>query len=206
MESYKTVRGVSTGEITVERSRFIAALCHIESESEAAAFIAQKKAEYHDARHNCSAYILKNGIIRFSDDGEPHSTAGKPMADVLSGSGLVDVCVVVTRYFGGVLLGTGGLVRAYSAAVREAVCSSSVANMLRCNEYRITCGYSDFDYMQKTVSRFGAVQSSDFGADVTLCVAVGVTRGREMESAVEKLFAGRYSIEKLGEKDILIDS
>lgn len=205
MDNYKTAAAPADAEITVERSRFIAALVHVESEEEATEFIARKKAEYHDARHNCSAYILKDGTVRYSDDGEPHSTAGKPMADVLSGSGLVDVCVVVTRYFGGVLLGTGGLVRAYSSAVKEALAVTQTAVMQRCAEYSVTCSYSDYDYMQKNLLRFGRVLASDFGADVTINVAIRLSCEDEFLSTVEKLFMGRYTLEKKGEKILSAD-
>lgn len=117
----KTVYTGGQGEITEKKSRFIASICPVHSEEEALAFIEKTKKKYWDARHNCYAYILgeTQNCMRSSDDGEPQGTAGHPMLDVLTGQQLYDVAVVVTRYFGGVLLGTGGLVRAYSQAVQE---------------------------------------------------------------------------------------
>ena len=200
MDSYKTPSENCIREITVERSRFIATIAHVESEAEAAEFVASKKAEYHDARHNCWAYVLKDGLSRFSDDGEPHGTAGKPMLDVLCGSELVDVCVVVTRYFGGVLLGTGGLVRAYSSAVKTALADTKSVTMQCCMEYTVRCEYSDFDYMQKNVLRFGSVADSTFDTAVTLTVAIKQDCCGEFEDMLEKLFMGRYELKKIGEK------
>ena len=117
----KTVYEGGEGEITEKKSRFIATVCPVHSEEEALAFIEKMKKKYWDARHNCYAYILgeNQSCMRSSDDGEPQGTAGHPMLDVLTGEKLYDVAVVVTRYFGGVLLGTGGLVRAYSKAVQD---------------------------------------------------------------------------------------
>ncbi len=128
MDKYKTVKEnkVYTGEITEKKSRFIAYLSHVSSEEEAGAFLSSIKKKHYDARHNCSAYIIAGeegapDILHSSDDGEPSGTAGKPIMNVLSGAGLKNVIMVVTRYFGGTLLGTGGLVRAYTDASKEAL-------------------------------------------------------------------------------------
>lgn len=120
-EAYKILYQGGSGEITEKKSRFIADLAPVKSEEEALAFIESVKKKYWDARHHCFAYRIGKDcrIVRASDDGEPSQTAGKPMLDVLEGQGLCDACAVVTRYFGGTLLGTGGLVRAYSQAVQE---------------------------------------------------------------------------------------
>ncbi len=119
MADYKTVRAAASGELTEKRSRFIGYCKPVSTEEEATAFIASIRSRHWDARHNVYAYSLREGNLRrYSDDGEPSGTAGMPVLDVLQKSGVTDVCVVVTRYFGGVLLGTGGLVRAYSQAAR----------------------------------------------------------------------------------------
>mgnify|MGYP000111137810 CR=1 FL=1 len=127
-EQYKTVYEGGEGEIVEKKSRFIATVRPVETEEEALAFIEEMKKKYWDARHNCSAYVLgeRQELMRCSDDGEPSQTAGKPMLDVLMGEGLMDVCAVVTRYFGGTLLGTGGLVRAYSGAVKEGLANAQI--------------------------------------------------------------------------------
>ena len=127
-EQYKTVYEGGEGEIVEKKSRFIATVRPVETEEEALAFIEEMKKKYWDARHNCSAYVLgeRQELMRCSDDGEPSQTAGKPMMDVLTGAGLTNVTVVVTRYFGGTLLGTGGLVRAYSKSVQAGLAASTV--------------------------------------------------------------------------------
>ena len=126
--SYKTVYTGGTGEIVEKKSRFIATIIPVKTEEEALAFIEQMKKKYWDARHNCSAYTigLQHELARCSDDGEPAKTAGRPMLDVLLGEDIHNVCVVVTRYFGGTLLGTGGLVRAYQGAVKEGLSHCTV--------------------------------------------------------------------------------
>ncbi len=119
--AYLFLKQGGSGEIEEKKSRFIATIRPVETEEEAVSFIDEMKKKYWDARHNCHAYVLgANGqVMRYSDDGEPGGTAGKPMLEVLLGSGVRNIAVVVTRYFGGTLLGTGGLVRAYTQAVQE---------------------------------------------------------------------------------------
>ncbi len=128
LESYKTIYRGGQGEITEKKSRFIATVREVKSEEEAQAFVEEMKKKYWDARHNCYAYVIgeHREYTRCSDDGEPGQTAGRPMLDVLLGEELYNTAVVVTRYFGGVLLGTGGLVRAYSKAVQEGLANSCV--------------------------------------------------------------------------------
>ncbi len=138
------------GEYEEKRSRFIATIEPVSSEEEASAFISAIKKKYWDARHNCSAYIIgDNGEkTKCSDDGEPSGTAGRPMLDVLSGSCVTNVCVVVTRYFGGTLLGTGGLVRAYSTAVREGLANCELIKKTAGHSVVIECDYNDFGKIQ----------------------------------------------------------
>ena len=128
LEKYKVVYKGGQDEIIEKKSRFIATVAPVESEEEALAFIEAMKKKYWDARHNCFAYVIgeRGQLARCSDDGEPGGTAGKPMLDVLMGEELIDVCAVVTRYFGGTLLGTGGLVRAYSGAVKEGLANAQI--------------------------------------------------------------------------------
>ena len=144
MGDYITVIGTSKAEYEEKRSRFIASLCHVESEAEAMEFIEKIRTEYWDARHNCFAYSVNGGrYSRFSDDGEPHGTAGKPILEVINGNKINDVVIVVTRYFGGVLLGTGGLVRAYSTSARDSVLAAQKAVMIPCTKYETVCEYTD---------------------------------------------------------------
>ena len=136
MIPYKTLLAdeVYSGELVEKKSRFIAALTFVDTADKAAAFLASEKKKYYDAKHHCSAYIIKGedgapDIVHSSDDGEPSGTAGRPILDVISGAGLKNVVLVVTRYFGGTLLGTGGLVRAYSGAAADAVTNADIVEM-----------------------------------------------------------------------------
>ena len=150
VSNYKTVYRGGTAEIVEKKSRFIAHSAHVESEEEALAFIEQMKKQYWDARHNCHAFSVgvTNETARCSDDGEPAQTAGKPMLDVLMGQQLKNTVVVVTRYFGGTLLGTGGLVRAYSAAVQEGLKESLIIEKFLCRRLRMSMDYTMLGKMQ----------------------------------------------------------
>ena len=150
VSNYKTVYRGGTAEIVEKKSRFIAHSAHVESEEEALAFIEQIKKQYWDARHNCHAFSVgvTNETARCSDDGEPAQTAGKPMLDVLMGQQLKNTFVVVTRYFGGTLLGTGGLVRAYSAAVQEGLKESLIIEKFLCRRVRMSMDYTMLGKMQ----------------------------------------------------------
>ena len=141
-ERYKIVYQGGEGEIVEKKSRFIAEIRPVESEEEATAFIAEVKKKYWDARHHCSAFTIgeNNEVARCSDDGEPAQTAGRPMLDVLLGRELHNVCAVVTRYFGGTLLGTGGLVRAYGGAVQEGLKNCVVLEKCLARKWKIGTG------------------------------------------------------------------
>lgn len=143
-KSFKTINIKATAEIIEKKSKFIANVCPVNSEEEAIAFIAEIKKQHYNARHNCFAYII-NGqipIMRFSDDGEPSGTAGKPILDVLINEGLENVVIVVTRYFGGILLGTGGLVRAYGKSAKEGVIAGKIVEIDLYSTIYISCDYS----------------------------------------------------------------
>lgn len=175
---YLTLAGdcEAQGEFEDRRSRFIAQLCQVTSEREANEFISVVRARHHDARHNVPAWILSDGREKRSDDGEPQGTAGQPVLEVLRGAGLQDVCCVVTRYFGGTLLGPGGLVRAYEAATREAVSAAQRdALLVRMTAVtRVTCviPYSAYDRVTRLVSDCGGkVKDSVFAEDVQLTCA-----------------------------------
>ena len=148
------------GEYEEKKSKFIAHINSINSEQEAADYIAEIKKKYWDARHNCYAYILgsNNEIQRFSDDGEPGGTAGKPILDVLVNSGLHNVIIVVTRYFGGVLLGTGGLVRAYQKSSADAVAKSVITEKKKGVEAEVSVEYSIVGKLQYIASELGVFQ------------------------------------------------
>ena len=150
MERYKILFDGGEGELTEKKSRFIATTRPVESEEEAVAFIDEMKKKYWDARHNCSAYVIgeRGQVQRCSDDGEPAQTAGRPMLDVLLGAEVKNICVVVTRYFGGTLLGTGGLVRAYSGAVQEGLKNSVIVEKCPGVELKIHTDYNGIGKIQ----------------------------------------------------------
>lgn len=147
---YQILLEGASAEIVEKKSRFIATIRPVSSEEEASAFIDEIKKQYWDARHNCSAFVVgeSNRVTRCSDDGEPSGTAGRPMLEVLLGTGITNIAVVVTRYFGGVLLGTGGLVRAYQGAVQEALPLCKVGVMLTGTYYDVTVDYTNAGKIQ----------------------------------------------------------
>ena len=172
---YYTVDNESQGEITEKKSRFICTLKHVETEEDAAAFINSIKKKYYDARHNCSAYILggRQETVRSSDDGEPSGTAGRPMTDIMLGNGLSNVCAVVTRYFGGTLLGTGGLIRAYSQAVKEALNNAELVKMTKSVRFRATISYNELNILMRVMSTSEIKQlSSEYGESIVFLLQV----------------------------------
>lgn len=156
----KTVYAGGEGEIVEKKSRFIATVRPVSSEEEAVAFINEMKKKYWDARHNCSAYVLgeRQELMRCSDDGEPSQTAGKPMMDVLTGAGLTNVAVVVTRYFGGTLLGTGGLVRAYTSAAIDGLEHSESITRIHGIKLLIRAEYTDLGKIQYLLASRDVIQ------------------------------------------------
>ncbi|MBR1479051.1 MAG: YigZ family protein [Lachnospiraceae bacterium] len=171
----KVLLNAGTGEITEKKSRFIAYLKGCETEGEALAFIAGIKKKHYDARHNCHAFIVgeEPSIIRSNDDGEPSGTAGRPILEVLTGYGLHNVCAVVTRYFGGTLLGTGGLVRAYSDAVREALKNSELGLLIPGKKLLLRTGYAQLDKVLSVLSSFDvSPTAADYGEDVVLSLTL----------------------------------
>ncbi len=156
-DPYKICYRGGEGEIVEKKSRFIANIRPVKTEEEAAAFIEEIRKRYWDARHNCYAYICKEGgrLMKCSDDGEPSQTAGRPMLDVLLGEGICEVCAVVTRYFGGTLLGTGGLVRAYSRAVKEGLKACSVVEKRPGRQVKITSDYGAVGKLQYLAGQMG---------------------------------------------------
>ena len=178
MKGYLTLaEGVeATGEFVDRRSRFIAQLRHVTGEADAEAFVSEVRARHHDARHNVPAWVLSDGRERCSDDGEPQRTSGMPTLEVLRGEGLADVCCVVTRYFGGTLLGPGGLVRAYTAATQEAVSQARkdglIVEMTLVTKVTVQIPYSAYDRVVRMVADAGGkIKDSLFVEDVQLtCV------------------------------------
>ena len=191
------------GEITEKKSRFIATVKPVQSEEEAVAFINETKKKYWDARHNCSAFVIgeRQELTRCSDDGEPAQTAGRPMLDVLLREEITDVAVVVTRYFGGVLLGTGGLVRAYTEAAKLALADAGIHQMQRMKLMDITCSYNDSGKVQYLLSTNEiSIENTEYGADVTFHTAVPVSDVSMIKKKITEATAARAVIDEKGEK------
>ena len=169
MEEYLVPTQFGEDEFTEKKSRFIGRVWPVESEEEALEKIAAMKKQHYDATHNCWAYIIKDGAVRFSDDGEPGGTAGMPMLQVLQREGLNNVVCVVTRYFGGILLGAGGLVRAYTKGAKIAVDAAGKSMKRVWDVLYVPCPYSYYERVKLEVAAFGGViRNTDFGVEVDL--------------------------------------
>lgn len=207
MTEYKTIRQEATGEITEKKSRFIATIRPAETEEEALAFIAEMKKKYWDARHNCSAYIIgaDKPTERCSDDGEPSRTAGMPMLEVLKGAGLKNVCAVVTRYFGGVLLGTGGLVRAYQAATAEGIKNSVILSCKYLNSIKLTLDYTAYGKVQYyTVSEHLTAEEPEFSDSVSVTFLLDDEQRGKLISFATEATSGTVGIEDLGKSWVTV--
>lgn len=169
-EAYDTVRGPAQCEFVEKRSRFIGYITPVGTAGEAADFLASIRARHHDARHNCHAFTLYDGgILRYSDDGEPQGTAGMPILEVIRREGLWNVAVVVTRYFGGILLGAGGLTRAYAHAAKLAVDAAERVSMCPCTRILLEAPYPQYERVLQLLQKHGAVvMDSVFTQSVTL--------------------------------------
>lgn len=201
MEEYYIPTRDSETEFVEKRSRFIGHVSHVETEEEAREFIAAMKKRYHDARHNCWCYVIRNeGVVRYSDDGEPQGTAGQPMLNVFTKENVTDVVCVVTRYFGGVLLGAGGLVRAYTRSAKDALDEAGISVVRRWVELSIPCGYNLFARLQQeTESWEGVVTDTEYGADVTLKALLPEERAEEFIAHVVDITAGSVRPAACGE-------
>lgn len=158
MREFYVPTGVSCVEFIEKRSRFIGQVWPVEGEEEARARIEETRKKYHDARHNCWCYLLREGgVVRYSDDGEPQGTAGQPMLGVFQKEGVENLCCVVTRYFGGVLLGAGGLVRAYTRSAKDALDAAGISVVRRWVELLLPCPYSLLERMKLELEGMGGV-------------------------------------------------
>ncbi len=196
MDEYITVKKRSRTEITEKRSRFIASVVPIKTEDEATAFLNEIKKEYSDARHNVYAYSLReNNTARYSDDGEPPQTAGLPIMDLIKKTGLTDVLVVVTRYFGGILLGTGGLVHAYTKAAKEGLILSEPVKMVRSREVVIKCDYTLLGKIQSFVTLGGYTCSEpEYSDSVKISVFVPENEVENFKNSIVDLCFARAEI------------
>jgi uncharacterized YigZ family protein len=198
MTEYYLPTGYGTAEFTEKKSRFIGQVWKVSTEEEARAQVEAVKKHYHDARHNCWCYLLRDGTLRYSDDGEPQGTAGQPMLEVFTREGVTDAVCVVTRYFGGVLLGTGGLARAYTKGAKDALMVAGVSVERLWDRILVPCPYGLYERLRvETEKAGGVIEEADFGADVTLTVLTpeDVTAG--YLGLLTELTGGKVEGEKL---------
>ncbi len=196
---YLTVKQPAEDSFIEKKSEFIGQICPVKTADEAVEFINSVKAKHRKARHNVYAYIVRdNNISRYSDDGEPQGTGGVPVLDVLKKEGLTDVCVVVTRYFGGVLLGGGGLVRAYSHACKLAVDAAQKMIMCRCSELTVKCDYSLYGKLAYIFPEFGVKITDEIFADeVSITMLVKENLAQKLKEKLIDIANGRVDISEV---------
>ena len=202
MTEYRVPFQDAESEFTEKRSRFLSHLFRVESEAEARRRIEEMKKKYYDARHHCWCYLLEDGgIVRYSDDGEPQGTAGQPMLNVFQRREVFNVCCVVTRYFGGVLLGAGGLTRAYSQGARDVLDAAGTCRMGLWTIWDIPCPYALFERLKLELEGSGGVlRAADYGAEILLHAAFPAGREGAFRARLTELSAGTLAMAKVGEE------
>lgn len=202
MQEYKTVETAASDEFIEKKSRFIGYVMPVKTQDEAVAFINKIKSKHWDATHNVYAYVLKdNNIQRYSDDGEPSGTAGVPVLDVILKSDVVDVCVVVTRYFGGTLLGAGGLVRAYAHGSKIALEAGHIISMGLCSVLQADVDYSFYYRLSKFLEDNGAnIESTDYADNVKVTFSISKSKADELSTKLTDLSNGQYELKYIDEK------
>lgn len=200
MDTYKTIIDDTTTQFTEKHSRFIGYVAHTETDEEAVAFIEKIRSVHSDARHNVYAYVLNaDNRMRYSDDGEPHGTAGKPILDIINGAELKDVTVVVTRYFGGILLGTGGLVRAYSKSAKDTIDAADMYLMVPGISYSVNLDYSNLAKFEAMLPEFdGTKEEILFEDTVSVKFSVPVSRNDEFLLSLKDNFFSAVTAQKTG--------
>lgn len=199
-KEYKTIAAPACASFTEKKSEFIGNIAPCKTEEEAMAFIEEIRKQHRKATHNCYAYILRdNNISRHSDDGEPGGTAGTPMYEVLRKEGLTDVCCVVTRYFGGILLGAGGLVRAYTNGVKIAIDAAKIKEISPARRLKISLEYSLYGKIGALLTQFDTrVQQEEFAADASITLCLREERAEEFKEKLIDICFGRVDIRDLG--------
>jgi uncharacterized YigZ family protein len=196
MTGYLTAAGPGRGEYEDRKSRFLSRVESVSSEAAAKDLIARVRREFPDATHHVYAYLLREGnVMRWSDDGEPGGTSGQPTLAVLQGAGLTDVCCVTARYFGGTLLGSGGLVRAYSAAARLAVTDAGIARMTSWRKGAFACSYARYERLRRALEDRGArVEETSFGAAVEIVFSAPEAQMGAVGDMLRELTAGEVEL------------
>lgn len=202
LDIYKTIQKEAFGEFVERHSRFISYVKPVETEDDAISFINKIKTKHWDAKHNVYAYsLLKGSIMRYSDDGEPHGTAGVPVLDILKKNEVTNIVIVVTRYFGGILLGTGGLVRAYSNAAKLALDSAVVINMVSCFRTQLFCDYSLYGKISSILAELGAkIEESEFLDNVKIIFYIEKKKLNVLNDKLNEVSSGEIITKILEEK------
>ena len=191
MEDYLVPRGVGQAEYIEKKSRFLGGVYPVTSEQEAKEILERVRKQHYDARHNCWCYILKSGQKRYSDDGEPQGTAGQPMLNVFEREGVVAVLCIVTRYFGGILLGAGGLCRAYTKAAKDALDAAGISKMQPWLRQQITVSYALFERAKLLVAaQEGAVEDAQYGADILITYRIPEGADERLRTALREASSG----------------
>ncbi len=209
MPAYKTIRQRGSDEVVITRSRFIGQCCPCHTEEEALAFLSEVRARYRDARHNCYAYIIgaNMGIMRYSDDGEPGGTAGLPIIETMKARGVTDACVVVTRYFGGVLLGTGGLTRAYRRGCRIALDAGGVVEMIPSLVFLCEVAYPLWDRLGHALGSLPAeIVDTSYDTAVQVTLRVRSKDAESVKAEIVRLCQGRAEFLDIEEKEMMWDT
>ena len=199
MEPYLTCAKAAQAEYVERKSRFIGMVFPVQTEDEARSIIEKTRKQHYDARHCCFCYIIKNGPVRYSDDGEPQGTAGQPMLSVFEQGHIENVLCVVVRYFGGVLLGTGGLVRAYSKAAKDALDAAGIAQYRAWDRVDVWTPYAFYDRVKlELAAQGGVIEDTEYGADILLHAMLPQENTAACADALRELTAGRVKPEHTG--------
>lgn len=200
MKQFRVPYEPAESEFAEKRSRFIGHIWPVETEEEAQAHIKAMKSQYYDARHNCWCYLIGDNIVRYSDDGEPQGTAGQPMLKVFQRENVTNVCCVVTRYFGGILLGAGGLTRAYSRSAKETLSAAGAATMGLWRQVRLHCPYPLLERVKLEIGTWGGlIDDTEYGADVTVTASMPEDGAERLQDRLTELSAGGITLQVLGE-------
>ena len=201
MDEYLVPSGYGEDEFIEKKSRFIGRVWYVESEEEALARIQEMKKLHYDASHNCWAYVIRDGAMRFSDDGEPGGTAGNPMMQVLQREELYNIVCVVTRYFGGTLLGAGGLVRAYTKGAKIAIDAAGRSMKRVWSVLYIPCPYNYYERVKLEIEAFGAViRDTNFGAEVELEILIARDQTQTFTDKITDMTAGTVELMEIGQE------
>lgn len=198
-----TIQNTSESTVVIKKSRFLGFAFRIQDEQHAQNILDQHKKQYHDARHNCFAYVLESGVMRYSDDGEPQGTAGIPILEVLKRSGLINVLIICTRYFGGILLGAGGLVRAYTQSASDTLDAAQKVQIILCSVYTCSFSYNTWAKAQKRLLDAGyMLDDVAYSDNVTATVAAIDGTQQKLSELITNLSSGQSGLYSVGKRNI----